>query len=609
MELQEFINGVKADIGRSDVEEALRKIIAFADHTPRYGKYSNVARKIQAIYMKTKRAEVMQTLGADEADQRYNKVNDQMLMLLDDMQRGVHPPSYRKRSGLLLLIIAVIGTLSIWVVPNYVLDDDPGFTSDTAYHVLILPFQSYTHSNSDQGAPNNLALIELFDSLRVTDKLNIEIQVGNKQMGYVTYDKAAAIGRKYGAHLVIWGSYDRPEIHDSLRVNLRYVSLETEGMPFLFRQGESGRKTIRFASDIREGSMIGNLREVVLFSAALIEEKLGKIQHALNTLEKLKVAHDPNYSIVFYYLGSYHFHLGKYEQALHYLDTAIVLNPQQPDYYATRGDVYYEMWLLDNAWSDYLQAIQLNAKNFYAHIGIGKIYSDSLQLEPALEYFTRAIDIAAANDHPGIFFAYNGRGWAHYLMGEYDNALADFAEAIRTYTPVSLYYNFPFPYNGRGWTYFDLGELDQAITNFLLASEMNPQFFDYQFGVCIAQVEKGEFPQALVNCRKAYALDSTRADINQILGRLMLDQDSIDQAEPLLIRAVQLDSANAFNWHNLGRLYVSKSAYRKALACFDQAVELKPDFAFSYLERSKVYAALGEKDKESDDLKKFDEMQ
>ena len=56
--------------------------------------------------------------------------------------------------------------------------------------------------------------------------------------------------------------------------------------------------------------------------------------------------------------------------------------------------------------------------------------------------------------------AYNNRGGAYYLKGEYDSAIVDFTKAIE------LNPNYAIAYNNRGVAYHLKKEYDSAIVRF-----------------------------------------------------------------------------------------------------------------------------------------------
>ena len=68
--------------------------------------------------------------------------------------------------------------------------------------------------------------------------------------------------------------------------------------------------------------------------------------------------------------------------------------------------------------------------------------------------------------NPDYAKAYDSRGVAYGLKGEYDKAIADYTAAIR------INPDFAYAYNNRGLAYEELGEKAKAATDFAKAKEL-----------------------------------------------------------------------------------------------------------------------------------------
>jgi tetratricopeptide (TPR) repeat protein len=66
--------------------------------------------------------------------------------------------------------------------------------------------------------------------------------------------------------------------------------------------------------------------------------------------------------------------------------------------------------------------------------------------------------------------AYFCRGSAYRVKGEYENAIADYTEAIRVDT------TFAIAYLNRGRVYAEIGDYDRAITNYTEAIRLDPEY-------------------------------------------------------------------------------------------------------------------------------------
>ena len=101
----------------------------------------------------------------------------------------------------------------------------------------------------------------------------------------------------------------------------------------------------------------------------------------------------------------------------------------------------------------------------------GKIHSNAGVFSEAIDCFSKAISI-----DPEMADAYYYRGYCHYRMVQYDQAISDFKNTLKLGTNYSekTYY-----YMGR--TYYKMENYEEAIKSFTNAIEINPEEADYYY--------------------------------------------------------------------------------------------------------------------------------
>ncbi|MCG8574100.1 MAG: tetratricopeptide repeat protein [Flavobacteriales bacterium] len=99
------------------------------------------------------------------------------------------------------------------------------------------------------------------------------------------------------------------------------------------------------------------------------------------------------------------------------------LNPDW-EAYNNKGHRYFKKDLLRAAIIQYKKSIQLNP-NTRTYQFLGEAYSDLGQREKAIDYYTKAIELYRENAT-----AYNNRSFCHFILGNYEAALADINKAI-----------------------------------------------------------------------------------------------------------------------------------------------------------------------------------
>lgn len=117
--------------------------------------------------------------------------------------------------------------------------------------------------------------------------------------------------------------------------------------------------------------------------------------------------------------------VGNNQLALNPYAQAIALDPNFAAAYNSRGGVYEQLGNYDQALADYTAAINIDPRlEFYANRG--NVYLRLMRNGLAISDFTFIL----VSD-PNYAYAYWGRGLAHYHLGEYEQALADYEQYQR----------------------------------------------------------------------------------------------------------------------------------------------------------------------------------
>lgn len=233
-------------------------------------------------------------------------------------------------------------------------------------------------------------------------------------------------------------------------------------------------------------------------------------------------------SYIYNYLGLTEAKLKNHRDAVEYYDSALRLNPSEPDYLVNRG-LSKEVMKDSTAEADYERALTLNPRHTLARHNLkalkekqGKTYTyedrltetiqeDSTMLYPYLERamqrieggyykgaeddFTRALEINPSDEEIWL-----GRGLAREKQKDYNGAFSDYTRAI------DLKEDFFKAWINRGNVLFKLERYGDAIEDFNVALIYRPDYAPAVYNRAMAKVKMKDRPGACADLRLAESL-------------------------------------------------------------------------------------------------------
>lgn len=173
----------------------------------------------------------------------------------------------------------------------------------------------------------------------------------------------------------------------------------------------------------------------------------------------------PSYANPYYFRSKLYADLGNYHQALEDLNKAIDLEPYDAENFNSRGTIYFQN--LDNcelAIYDYNRAIELD------HY-LGTPYMNRAACHIKLKEYNEAIldsgkAIELCKTRTNLATAYFNRGMAYELVGNSQQAVKDYSEAIKYHRQSQFYFM-------RGKVYDHLGDKESSISDIKMAARLN----------------------------------------------------------------------------------------------------------------------------------------
>jgi tetratricopeptide (TPR) repeat protein len=142
---------------------------------------------------------------------------------------------------------------------------------------------------------------------------------------------------------------------------------------------------------------------------------------------------------------------------------------------------------------------------------------------------------------------HRSRGYAHYARENFDEAAAEYGEAIRLRPGVSVYYN------DRGLAYLSKKDFDNAVADFNSAIRIDPDTIRYRFNRAQAHRGKKDFDKALADLDAVMRFEPDNADAKQTLRAVRRERirSLMEVPHPKALLSGHL----GFNINNYGKSY------------------------------------------------------
>lgn len=208
-------------------------------------------------------------------------------------------------------------------------------------------------------------------------------------------------------------------------------------------------------------------------------------------IDRIMTLQDGQKDHIYQHLGLICMELEDYNEALHYLEKAIALRPDDPEHYLHRSKVFEQSGRIENAEKDFIKALSLDPYHPMAQQYMGTLANASGDKLRAERYYSQAIAEA-----PDVPYPYKQRGYHRLLAGEIERALEDFniVLELKRYDVETLLY--------RGFALEKKQDLEAAQKDYQQVLALEPSHSQAWMGLGNVQVKSGKLADAL----KSYTL-------------------------------------------------------------------------------------------------------
>jgi tetratricopeptide (TPR) repeat protein len=215
----------------------------------------------------------------------------------------------------------------------------------------------------------------------------------------------------------------------------------------------------------------------------------------------------------------------------------------------------------------------------------GWVRSDEVvPLDQALDYFGSEIQA-----HPSDYMLYLRRGFLRSRNNDFENAQADFDEAIRIAPTYSG------SYRERGLYWYKRKDYDRALVDFNEAIRLKPDFANAYDSRAYVHLARKELDRALRDAEEVIRLSSPGTASGYYLrSRVRCEMRDLDRALPDLNEAIRLDPGDAEAFRVRGGVRILKGELELGLADCDEAIRLDPRDAFARNNRGMARSLKGQ---------------
>ncbi len=203
----------------------------------------------------------------------------------------------------------------------------------------------------------------------------------------------------------------------------------------------------------------------------------------------------------------------------------------------------------------YLQrATNIRPKYFLAWMNLGIAYYQQGKITDSLTSFARAYNIR--QDYPNLYL---NRGLAYFSMGDYESALADYSTLLRLKGPDAR------ALLERGRAFMKLKYYANAMEDFQMAVQLQPSYALAYYYMAELLFMQGETEQALGMLSKTKELASRYVPAYELMGDMLALEDPPSAVANYLV-ARKLDPANAAKYDYKMRMMRTEAGRKNVVA-------------------------------------------
>jgi tetratricopeptide (TPR) repeat protein len=258
-------------------------------------------------------------------------------------------------------------------------------------------------------------------------------------------------------------------------------------------------------------------------------------------------------------------------------------NPDNPDLYNQRAELYLQKQKPESALADISKAINFDSKNPKYFRTLSDVYFSLGKSQKCRDALNKAIEI-----EPNDTAAYLKLAELDYYFKDYKKAFASLDKALEI-DPKNAKAFFI-----RGMSYKEMGDTAKAVKAFQIAVENDQEYYHayMQLGLIFAAKHN---PLAVDYYNNALNLNPQSVETYYALGMYYQENEQYNKAMESYTTILKIEPKNKYAHFNLGYInLVYLEVYDVAAKHFTDAINLDKNYAEAWYNRGYCYQLLGD---------------
>ncbi len=194
-------------------------------------------------------------------------------------------------------------------------------------------------------------------------------------------------------------------------------------------------------------------------------------------------------------------YLGKFDSALLYVNKAIAIKEDYDQGYVVKGDIMVRKNDLKQAYKFYETALKINPQNPDAVNGIASVYFFEGNINKAKRNYERSLKMEP--DNPSVYY---NLGTIYIHKQNYSKAIKCFDKALEI-NPTAMTVNISMVYANRGTAKYYLNDLGGALLDYKKSLQLNPDNPTVLVNIGMIYVKQHGYKESIEYFDKALQID------------------------------------------------------------------------------------------------------